>query len=112
MTRTSKTLVGLALSSGLALVIAASHAQTFVGNHGMGPGMMGGMPGGMAHQLMTPQEHDALMEKMRNAKTAEERQKIAMETRSRMQQRAKEQGIPFPDPVVMPPVAPNAGTTK
>ena len=75
---------------------------------GMGPGMMGGMgpmgmrsgmgPGGAGagipgaaamQQLMTPEEHTATINKMRNAATPEERQKIADATRAEMQKRAK-----------------------
>lgn len=68
---------------------------------GMGAGGMGGMGGGMtahgAQQLMTPEERTALMEKMRNARTPEEHQKIAAATRAEMQKRAKEKGITLPE---------------
>jgi hypothetical protein len=76
---------------------------------GMGPGMMmhGGMGAGMMHggfggptagaQLMTPEERTALQEKMRNAKTPEERQKLADATHAEMQKRAKEKGIALPE---------------
>lgn len=46
---------------------------------------------------MTPEERTALMEKMRNARTPEERQKIAAENRTEMQKRAKERGITLPE---------------
>jgi Spy/CpxP family protein refolding chaperone len=42
---------------------------------------------------MTPEERTALQEKMRNAKTPEERQKLAQATRDEMQKRAKEKGV-------------------
>ena len=83
----------------------------------MGPGMMGGMGpmamrGGMgpgaagagfagpaaAQQLMTPEEQTATINKMRNAATPEERQKIAEATRTEMQKRAKEKGVTLPEP--------------
>ena len=99
-----------ALSVGLA---AGAWASEPMGG-GMGPGMMGGMGhgmmGGMGHgmgkgpmangpmsQLMTPEERTALMEKMRNAKTPEERQKLAEATHAQMQSRAKEKGITLPE---------------
>jgi hypothetical protein len=65
------------------------------------PGQMGGAmgPGAMgAAQLMTPDERTALMEKMRNAKTPEERQKIAEANRAEVEKRAKEKGITIPGP--------------
>ena len=70
-----------------------------MGHGGMGPGAMGGGPaGGMAgQQLMTPEERTALQEKMRNAKTPEERQKIAEATRTEMQKRAQANGATHPE---------------
>ena len=60
--------------------------------------MGGGAAGhGAGQQLMTPEERTALMEKMRNAKTPEERQKIAAANRAEMQKRAKEKGITLPE---------------
>jgi hypothetical protein len=66
---------------------------------GMGPGAMKGGPAGpaAAQQLMTPEERTALIEKMRNAKTPEERQQIATATRAEMEKRAKEKGITLPE---------------
>ncbi len=80
---------------------------------GMGPGMMDGSQHGMqgqaqqgprgargpqaAQQLMTAEERTALQEKMRNAKTPEERQQIAAATHTEMQKRAKDQGITLPE---------------
>lgn len=66
--------------------------------HGAQGGMQhGGMGGGAGHgagqQLMTPEERTALQEKMRNAKTPEERQQIAAANRAEMQKRATEKGI-------------------
>ena len=75
---------------------------------GMGQGQMGGMVqgqmGGMGHgavgdqQLQTPEERSAFQEKMRNAKTPEERQKLVEANRTEMQKRAKEKGITLPQP--------------
>lgn len=91
-------------------------------HHGMAEGMQHGAKGGMQHgkggtqhgaqggsqhgggaghgpgaQLMTPEERTALREKMRNAKTPEERQQIAATTRAEMQKRAQEKGITLPE---------------
>ena len=46
---------------------------------------------------MTPEERTAFGEKMRNAKTSEERQKLAEANRDEMQKRAKEKGITLPE---------------
>ena len=107
-----------ALGLGLAVTAYADPQQM---GRGMGPqggmqhGAMGGMQhdmkGGMEHggmgggaaghgagqQLMTPEERTALREKMRNAKTPEERQQIAAATHGEMQKRAKEKGITLPE---------------
>ena len=50
----------------------------------------GGMGGGMGP--------GAMPEKMRNASTPEERQKLAKAHRDEMQKRAKERGITLPEP--------------
>jgi hypothetical protein len=60
-------------------------------------GMGGGAEHGAGQQLMTPEERTALQEKMRNAKTPEERQQIATATRAEMQKRATEKGITLPE---------------
>ena len=74
------------------------HGHGMMG-HGMGKGAMG--PGnagpGAAGQLMTPEERTAMREKMRSAKTPEERQKLAEANRAEMQKRAKEKGIALPE---------------
>ena len=62
---------------------------------GMGQGRMGGQMGGQ--QLMTPEEQNALRDKMRSAATQEERQKLAEANRTEMQKRAKEKGITLPE---------------
>jgi hypothetical protein len=59
---------------------------------GMGQGRMGGQP------LMTPEERSAFQEKMRDAKTPEERQKLMEANRTEMQKRAKEKGVTLPQP--------------
>lgn len=106
----------------LGLGLAASaYAEPEQMGRGMGPqgsmrhGAMGemqhGMKGGMEHggmgagaaghgaaqQLMTPEERTAMQEKMRNAKTPEERQQLAAATHAEMQKRAKEKGVTLPE---------------
>ncbi len=48
-------------------------------------------------QLMTPEERTAMRDKMRNAKSTEERQQIAQANHSEMQKRATEKGITLPE---------------
>ncbi len=48
-------------------------------------------------QLMTPQERDAHRNKMRAAKTGQERERIRAEQHEQMKVRAKERGVTLPD---------------
>jgi hypothetical protein len=48
--------------------------------------------------LMTPEERNAYIEKMRAARTPEERLKLRDEHRAEMQKRAKEKGVTIPEP--------------
>ncbi len=50
-----------------------------------------------AQSLVTPEERSAMQEKMRAAKTPEERQQIASANRTEMQKRATEKGITLPE---------------
>jgi len=111
--RSHKTAAGIvaALSLGVA---AVAFAQPGPMGGAMGPQMKGGMHarGGMGHgpmgqggagmgaaqSLMTPEERVALQEKMRNAKTPEERQKLAQANRAEIEKRAKDKGITLPEP--------------
>ena len=52
------------------------------------------------YQLMTQQERAQYQAQMRNAKTAEERERLRNEHHEKMQARAKERGVLLPD---MPP---------
>ncbi len=99
--------VGIAAALGLGLGAAAVIAQPGGMGGAMGPQMNGGMHanGGMGHgpmgpqqQLLTPEERSAFQEQMRNAKTPEERQKIAEANRAEIEKRAKERGIALPEP--------------
>jgi len=49
------------------------------------------------YQLMTQQEREQYQAQMRNAKTAEERERLRNEHHERMQARAKERGVMLPD---------------
>lgn len=111
-----KALIGVAVVTALGaagLVLAhpgAGFGPLGYGPGGFGPGFMRGMGSGMgppmmrgsfagpmaAQQLMSPEEQQAFMEKMQNAKTPEERQKLAEANRTEMEERAKEKGITFP----------------
>jgi hypothetical protein len=112
MKRSHKTAAGIvaAVSLGIAAVAFAQPGPMGDGNgpHGMA-GMQHGRMGGMQHgamgqgagmgadhALMTPEERTALREKMHDAKTPEERQRLARATRDEMQKRAKEKGITLP----------------
>lgn len=90
---------------GLALAGAAVFAQAGpMGGMGHMKGMHETMSASMhgrassaaGEQLMTPQERDALREKMQGAKTPQERQALAAGNRAEMERRAKEKGITLP----------------
>jgi len=57
-------------------------------------------------QLMTAQERNEYRERMRLAKTAEERERLRAEHHERMKVRAKERGVTLPDE---PPARPGGG---
>ena len=94
---------------------AASQPQCYGkghGNKGHGMGMGHGMQGeagkkaqscgGERHaairELMTEQERQAMKEKMRAAKSPEERKQLMAANRAEMEKRAKEKGITLPAP--------------
>jgi hypothetical protein len=90
---------GAAAALGLAAGVVIAHPGQMggaMGMHGPMAGMGQGPMGGQ--QLLTPEERGAFQEKMRNAKTAEERQKLVEANRVEMQKRAKEKGITLPQP--------------
>ncbi len=66
----------------------AGHGKT----EGHGPR---GTQGGQA--LMSPEERSAFRDKMRNARTPEERQQLAQANRTEMEKRAAEKGITLPE---------------
>ena len=105
MKRTQKLVVGIGTAISLGIAALAVSADPGQMGAGMGPGAHDGMgPGVMRHgaqasqQLMTPEERTAIQEKMRAAKTPEERQQIATATRTEMEKRAKDKGITLPEP--------------
>jgi hypothetical protein len=103
-----KIALGVIAALGLGATAAATWAHPgergesgAMGHHaqGMQHGRMGGMDGGAAgrgagHGGMTPEERTAFMEKMRAAKTPEERHQVAAANRAGMQKRAQERGGP------------------
>lgn len=90
-----KIAIGAAAALGLAAGVVIAHPGQMGG--GMGHGPMGAGPAA-AQQLMTPEEQAAFREKMQNAKSAEERRKLAEANRAEMEKRAKEKGITLPEP--------------
>ena len=111
-----KTLKKIAISVvaavGLSVTISSVSAQQGPmggmgpGANGMSPGMMrGGMQCQMMdhsanmkvmRELMTPAERLAMMDKMIDAKTPQERHEIMTSTHAEMEKRAKEKGITLP----------------
>jgi hypothetical protein len=89
------------------MAVATVYAQQGPFGNGMGQGMM---RGGMVHghmteqnsdmkvmrELMTPAERLAMMDKMMDAKTPEERQAVMTANHAEMEKRAKEKGITLP----------------
>lgn len=71
------------------------HGEAQAG-HGkaQGHGQHGAQTG---QSLITPEERTAFRDKMRNAKTPEERQQIALANRAEMEKRAAEKGITLPE---------------
>ena len=116
MKRSHKWIVGIGTSLSLGIAAGAVYAHPGQMGGGMGPQMKGGMQHGMkggmgpgamgagfagpqaAQQLMTPEERTAIRDKMRNAATPEERQKLAEANHAEMQKRAKEKGVTLPEP--------------
>lgn len=107
MKTVNKIVIGVATTLGLGLGIASVHAQQGPMGNGMGPGMLRGqmMQGQMMGQnanmkimreLMTPTERLAMMDKMIDAKTVEERQTLMTANHAEMEKRAKEKGITLP----------------
>ncbi len=103
MNTMNKAVAGLTVALTLgASAVAYAHPGAMGGQ--MGAGTQAGPQAGMQHgpqaaqQLMTPEERTATMEKMRAAKTPEERLQIAAATRAEMQKRSTERGITLPEP--------------
>jgi hypothetical protein len=99
--------IAISVATVMGLGLAVAYAQPGPMGNGIGPGMMRGqmMQGQMMEQnanmkimreLMTPAERLAMMDKMMDAKTVEERQAIMTATHTEMEKRAKEKGITLP----------------
>ena len=107
MKTVKKIAIGVATVLGLGMAVATVYAQQGPFGNGMGQGMM---RGGMVHghmteqnsdmkvmrELMTPAERLAMMDKMMDAKTLEERQAVMTAHYAEMEKRAKEKGITLP----------------
>jgi Spy/CpxP family protein refolding chaperone len=107
MKTVKKIAIGVATVLGLGVAVAIVYAQQGPLGNGMGQGVMRGgmMHGHMTEQnsdmkvmreLMTPAERLAMMDKMMDAKTPEERQAIMTANHAEMEKRAKEKGITLP----------------
>jgi ABC-type uncharacterized transport system fused permease/ATPase subunit len=107
MKNVKKIAIGVATVLGLGLAVGAVYAQQGPFGNGMGQGMMrGGMMHGqmsglnpdmkVMRELMTPAERLAMMDKMIDAKTPEERQAVMTTNQSEMEKRAKDKGITLP----------------
>ena len=123
MNTTRNWIIGIGTALGLALAATGASAHPGPaggdGQQGMHGGEHHAMHGGMGHGrhgakgphaegrgehgarggfgLMTPEERTALRDKMRAAKTPEERRQIALANRTEMEKRAKEKGITLPE---------------
>jgi hypothetical protein len=103
MKTVNKIVISVATVMGLGLAVAYAQPGS-MGNmgNGMSPGMMrGNMMEQNANmkimrELMTPAERLAMMDKMMDAKTVEERQAIMATTHTEMEKRAKDKGITLP----------------
>ena len=107
MKTVKKIAIGIATVLGLGMAVVTVYAQQGPFGNGMGQGMM---RGGMVHghmpeqnsdmkvmrELMTPAERLAMMDKMMDAKTLEERQAIMTANHAEMEKRAKEKGVTLP----------------
>ena len=116
MKQTYKFAAGLVAALGLGIAVTTANAHPGQMGAGMGPHMQGGMQhgamaGGKGHggmsrsaagygagpEVLTQEERSAMIEKMHNAATPEERQKIIAENRAEMQKRAQEKGVTLPE---------------
>ena len=98
MKTVKKIALGVATTLGLGLAVATVHAQQGMMGRGMMHGNMTEMNSHMKlmRELMTPAERLAMMDKMMDAKTSEERQAIMTANHAEMEKRAKEKGITLP----------------
>ncbi len=103
MKTVNKIVISVATVMGLGLTIAYAQPGSMgsMGN-GMSPGMMRGhmmeqnANMKIMRELMTPAERLAMMDKMMDAKTVEERQTIMTTTHTEIEKRAKDKGVTLP----------------
>ena len=107
MKTVKKIAISVATVIGLGLAVVTVYAQQGPFGNGVGQGMMrGGMMQGkmtgqnsdmkVMRELMTPAERLAMMDRMIDAKTLDERQAIMTANHTEMEKRAKDKGITLP----------------
>jgi hypothetical protein len=79
-------------------LFAAPTTPALAQGAGAAPADKAATPRMYGYELMTPEERQAYMDRMRNAKTPEERTKLRDEHRAEMQKRAKEKGVTLAEP--------------
>ena len=103
MKTVNKIVISVATVMGLGLTVAYAQPGS-MGNmgNGMSPGMMRGhmmeqnANMKIMRELMTPAERLAMIDKMMDAKTVEERQAIMTATHTEIEKRAKDKGVTLP----------------
>jgi len=86
------------LIAAASLVLVAAATTTAFAQTPAPPPDKAGAPRMYGYELMTPEERQAYADKMRAAKTPEERTKLRDEHRAEMQKRAKEKGVTLQEP--------------
>jgi Spy/CpxP family protein refolding chaperone len=79
-------------------LFAAATTPALAQSAGAPPADKAGAQRMYGYELMTPEERQAYMDRMRNAKTPEERTKLRDEHRAEMQKRAKDKGVTLAEP--------------
>jgi len=86
------------LIAAASLVLVAAATTTAFAQTPAPPPDKAGAPRIYGYELMTPEERQAYADRMRAAKTPEERTKLRDEHRAEMQKRAKEKGVTLAEP--------------
>lgn len=102
-----KTVAMLAVAAPLAGLVSVASAQTATRDQTKDQAREQTQQRIYGSQLMTQQEQNEYRDRMRAAKTVEERERIRTEHHDRMQERAKARGVTLPD---QPPAKPRSST--